>query len=115
MALPIIYPYIIYSPHLHFPTFPNPARRTTIFCSGQPRLKTVQACLYLVTRNYTTINLRLPQTSLPDLKVLNAHVERRRPKPKIQQRHPKYYQNLINKFNKTTVKRNYADPTKDNL
>lgn len=68
----------------------------------------------MVARNYTTANLRLPQTSLPNLAQLNDRIERRRPKPKIQQRPSEYYQNLIN-FNKTTVKRNYADATFDNL
>ncbi|KAH8744944.1 hypothetical protein F5882DRAFT_525879 [Hyaloscypha sp. PMI_1271] len=42
----------------------------------------------MVTRNYTTVNLRLPQTSLPNLARLNG---------------------------RTTVKRNYTDATKDNL
>jgi hypothetical protein len=69
----------------------------------------------MVARNYATVNLRLPQTSLPNLARLNNRVERRRPKPKIQPRPPEYYQNLIDQHNKTTVKRNYADATKDNL
>jgi hypothetical protein len=69
----------------------------------------------MVARNYTTVNLRLPQTSPPNLARLNDRVERRRPNPKIQQRPPEYYQNLIDQHNKTTVKRNYADTTKDNL
>lgn len=69
----------------------------------------------MVVRDYTTVNLRLPQTSHPNLAQLNDRVERRRPKPKIQPRPPEYYQNLIDQHDKTTVKRNYADTTKDNL
>lgn len=68
----------------------------------------------MVARSYTTVNVRLPQTSLPNLARLNDRVERRRPKPKIQHP-PEYYKNLINKYDNTTVKRNYADTTKDNL
>jgi hypothetical protein len=68
----------------------------------------------MVARNYATVNLRLPQTSLPNVARLNDGVERRRPKPKIQHP-PEYYENLINKFDNTTVKRNYADTTTDNL
>jgi hypothetical protein len=48
--------------------------------------------------------------SLPNLARLNDRIERRGPKPKIQQRPPEYYKNLINEFNKATVKRNYAVP-----
>ncbi|KAH6661772.1 FluG domain-containing protein [Halenospora varia] len=69
----------------------------------------------MVVRDYTTVNLRLPQTSHPNLAQLNDRVKRRRPKPKIQPRPPEYYQNLIDQHDKTTVKRNYADTTKDNL
>jgi hypothetical protein len=69
----------------------------------------------MVVRDYTTVNLRLPQTSHPNLTQLNDRVERRRPKPKTQPRPPEYYQNLIDQHDKTTVKRNYADTTKDNL
>jgi hypothetical protein len=58
----------------------------------------------MAVRNYTTVNLRLPQTSLPNLVRLNGYIERRRPKPKIQPRPPEYYQNLIDQHNKTTVK-----------
>ena len=69
----------------------------------------------MVVRDYTTVNLRLPQTSHPNLAHLNDHVEHRRPKPKIEPRPPEYYQNLIDQHDKMTVKRNYADTTKDNL
>jgi hypothetical protein len=69
----------------------------------------------MATRNYTTVNLRLPQTSQPNLARLNDRVERRRPKPKTQRRPPEYYQNLIAQLNKTTVKRKYAQTTSDNL
>jgi hypothetical protein len=69
----------------------------------------------MVARNYSKVNVRLPQTSLPNLARLKNCVERRRPKPKIQQRPPEYYQNLIDHHNKTTVKPNYADTTEDNL
>lgn len=69
----------------------------------------------MVARNYATINLRLPPTLLPNLACLNNRVERRRPKPKTQPHSPEYYQNLIDQHNQTTVKRNYADTTKDNL
>jgi hypothetical protein len=69
----------------------------------------------MVARNHTAVNPRLPQTSIPNLTRLNDRVERRRPKPKIQPRPAEYYQNLINQYNETTVKRNYADTTKDNL
>jgi hypothetical protein len=65
--------------------------------------------------NHTTVRLRQPQTSLPNLARLNDRIKRRRPRPKIQQRPPEYYQNLINQHNKTTVKYNYSDTTKDNL
>jgi hypothetical protein len=61
------------------------------------------------------VNLRLPQTSEPDLARLNGRVERHLPTPKIHPRHPEYYQNLIDRLNKATWKRNYADTTIDNL
>jgi len=68
----------------------------------------------MVTKNHTKINSRLPQTSLPHLARLNNRVERRRPKPKTQHS-PEYYKNLINQYNNTTIKRDYADTTIDNL
>jgi len=39
----------------------------------------------MVARNYATVNLRLPLTSLPNLARLNGRVERHRPKPKMPQ------------------------------
>jgi len=66
----------------------------------------------MVARNYATVN---PTTSKPNIARINDRVERRRPKSKIQPRSPESLQKLIDQHNKTTVKRNYSDKTKDNL
>ena len=68
----------------------------------------------MITRNYTTVNLQLPQTSLPNLALLNNGIKHYYPKPKIQYP-PEYYENLINKFDNITVKCNYTDTITDNL
>lgn len=96
MALPIvrfhIYTLLIPIP-IPIPLLPplDSVPRTTIFCSRLPTISPNNPPFTIVARNYTIVNLRLPLTSLPNLARLNNRVKRRRPKPKIQPRPPKYY------------------------